>query len=535
MDLKQLFGFRFKKSDQKPSEVEPQKSFVPPEGDDGSISVEAGGFYGQYLDLDGTVRSDREMIQKYREMAAHPEVETAVEDIVTEAIVGEENEQPVKIILDGLDIKQSIKEKITEEFGNVLDLMNFYTKGYELFRRWYVDSKLVYHVIIDKDRQNEGIKELRYIDPINIQKVKQYKRESLPNGTKVITGSEEYYVYNKDGFKDGNATGLKISPDSICYVTSGLYDSRNRRTIGYLHKAIKPLNQLRMMEDALVIYRISRAPERRVFYVDVGNLPKLKAEAYVRDLMNRYKNKLTYDASTGEIRDDRRFQSVLEDFWMPRREGGKGTQIETLKGGENLSELGDVEYFQKKVYKALNVPMSRNQEQKSFSIGKSTEISRDEVKFGKFITRLRFKFSETFYNLLRTQLILKNIISADDWEEYKSKIHFDFLKDNYFSELKQSQIIRERVELLAEIDNFKGIYYSKEWIMTHILKLNEEEKATMLVQMEQENAEEKEKQEEEMIRQAEMSMRINPSPDGQDPGMDMPPEQSDQPTPQPEI
>lgn len=489
-----------------------RRSFVLPQGDDDSVNIEAaGGFFGQYVDFDHSTRNDADLIYKYREMSMHPECEAAIDDIVSDGIVSEENAASVKIILDAVEYSEDIKRRIIKEFNNVLTLLQFQTKGYEIFRRWYIDGKLVYHIIVDEKNPERGIAEMRYVDPVNIQKVKQYKRELNAQGHRIITGVDEFYVYSKDGFRTGmhmnmNASGtsnaLKISPDAVVYLSSGLFDSRNKRSVGYLHKAIKPLNQLRMMEDAVVIYRLSRAPERRIFYIDVGNLPKQKAEQYVRDLMNKYRNKLIYDASTGEIRDDRRHMSMLEDYWLPRREGGKGTEITTLQGAQNLSELEDVKYFLKKLYKSLNVPLSRmDGEQKSFTIGKSTEITRDEIKFAKFINRLRNKFSELFYHTLKTQLILKKIMNEREWNRIKDKIFFDFLKDSYFAELKENEVALERAQVLGQLQQYVGVYYSKYWIQKNILGMNDTEIETMQMQIEQEKEEEKQKQQAEAEQQ----------------------------------
>jgi hypothetical protein len=492
-----LFGLKLGKNKTPLASAENQKikrSFVLPQNDDDAITVEAvGGFYGLNIDLDGTTRNDTELIYKYREMSMHAECEAAIDDIVSDTIVSEDNAVPVKIILDNIEHNETIKKKIIKEFNSILVLLDFHTKGYEIFRRWYVDSKLVYHKIIDTENPQNGIVEMRYVDPTCIQKVKQYKRETKENGQKIITGVDEYFVYSKDGFKAGvnlqagTSSGLKISPDAITYVTSGLFDSRNKRTVGHLHKAIKPLNQLRMMEDAVVIYRLSRAPERRIFYIDVGNLPKNKAEQYVQGLMNKYKNKLVYNPATGEVSDEKRHMSMLEDFWLPRREGGKGTEITTLQGAQNLSELEDVKYFQKKLYKSLGVPLSRmDGEQKSFTIGKSTEIQRDEIKFSKMISRLRNKFSELFYDALKTQLILKKIITPDDWEKMRHRIFFDYLKDSYFAELKNNELTQERTLVLNNVQPYVGVYYSQYWVKKNILGLNDEEISEMQQQIDQE-------------------------------------------------
>lgn len=490
-----LFGFTLGKDKSLVKTEEKPKSFVLPEGDDGSVLVEAGGFYGQYIDLDGTSRNDLELILKYREMSMHPECDSAIEDIITEGIVCEDNQQPVKIVLDGTNFSDKIKTKIVEEFDQILRLLAFKTKGYEIFKRWYIDSRLVFHIIIDEKARKQGILELRYVDPINIQKIKEYKKETRPDGSKIITGVRHFYIYNKDGFRSGDATGLKISPDSICWVSSGLFDTRNKRICGFLHKAIKPLNQLRMMEDAVVIYRISRAPERRIFYVDVGNLPKNKSEQYLKDLMLRYKNRLTYDMNTGQIRDDRRHMSMLEDYWIPRREGGKGTEIDTLPGGQNLGQMQDVEYFLKRLYQSLNVPLSRiSGEQKSFSIGKGTEITRDEIKFAKFISRLRAKFSELFFNLLRIQLILKGIITEKEWDLNKGEIYIDYLKESYFAEQKQFEILRDKIEILTTMEPAIGKYYSEKWVRKNILGLTDKDEEVLQKQIDAENKIKQEKE-----------------------------------------
>lgn len=510
-----LFGLKLGNNKKPLSSSENKKirrSFVLPQTDDDAINVEAvGGFFGAYVDFDHTTRNDADLIYKYREMSMHPECEAAIDDIVSDAVVSEENAAPVKIILDAVEYSEDIKRRIIKEFNNVLSLLHFQTKGYETFRRWYIDGKLVYHIIIDEKNPERGIVEMRYVDPVNIQKVKQYKRELNAQGHRIITGVDDFYVYSKDGFRTGMnmnlgtssaSSGLRISPDAVVYITSGLFDSRNKRGVGYLHKAIKPLNQLRMMEDAVVIYRLSRAPERRIFYIDVGNLPKQKAEQYVRDLMNKYRNKLIYDASTGEIRDDRRHMSMLEDYWLPRREGGKGTEITTLQGAQNLSELEDVKYFLKKLYKSLNVPLSRmDGEQKSFTIGKSTEITRDEIKFAKFVNRLRNKFSELFYDTLKTQLILKKILNEREWNRIKDKIFFDFLKDSYFAELKENEVALERANVLNVLQPYVGTYYSQYWIKKNILGLNDTEIEVMQMQIDQEKELNQQKQQIEVQQQ----------------------------------
>jgi hypothetical protein len=486
----ELFGFKLERSKAQKQTFKAMKSFVVPTTDDGAIPVEAGGFYGQYVDLDGTVRNDFELIAKYREMSMDPVVETAIDDIVNEAIVTEMKTAPVKILFNAdLQESESVKEKIHDEFKTILRMLSFDTKGYDIFRRWYVDGKIYFHLIVDEDNPEKGILEARYVDPLNIQKIREFKKETRPDGTKIVTGYRDFYLYNKDNPRVGSPQGLKISEDAISFCSSGLFDTRYRRTVGFLHKAIKPMNQLRMMEDAVVIYRISRAPERRIFYIDTGNLPKTKAEAYVKNLMNQHRNKLVYDAGTGEIRDDRKFMSMLEDYWLPRKEGSKGTEITTLAGAQNLGELADIVYFQKKLYKALNVPVSRLESDKGFQLGRAAEISRDELKFNKFVNRLRSKFNEVFYDLLRKQLILKKIIKPDEWSKFKDHIFFDYLKDSHFVELKNAELRRGQYEELNSIEKYIGKYYSHHFVRTHILNMSENEIAEMKKQIEKERNE----------------------------------------------
>ena len=462
------------------------KSFVPPDTDDGAAIVEAGGFYGSFIDFEGAIKNDIDLINKYRDMSLHPEIEIAVDDIVNDAIVYDEKQSPVELMLDDVDQPDSIKSKIQIEFEEVLRLLKFRERGYDLFRRWYIDSRLYFHIMIDDASSKKGIQELRAIDPTRIRKVK--KIEKKPKGVgisrfDVVDNVEEFYVYSEVDKNPAVTEGIKVAPDSICYVHSGLFDATRRRVFGFLQKAIKPLNQLRMIEDAVVIYRISRAPERRIFYIDVGNLPKNKAEQYLRDIMNRYRNKLVYDASTGEIRDDRRHMSMLEDYWLPRREGGRGTEITTLEGGQNLGEMDDVEYFKKKLYQALNVPSSRLETDNGFNMGRSAEITRDELKFFKFIDRLRNRFSEVFDQLLRVQLVLKGIITEDDWNLIKEKIAYHWLKDSYFSELKEGEILKERLDMLSQVNEYIGKYYSIEWVRRNVLRQTEEDMKLIDTQM----------------------------------------------------
>ena len=466
-----FFGFEIKRKSEEP--VRP--SFVPNTDEDGTGVITSGGHFGAYLDLDGDkAKNEIDLIYKYRDIAAQPECDAAIEDIINESIVGDNDEAPVNLILDQLEISDKIKESIKNEFETVLRLLNFNAYAHDIFRKWYVDGRLPYHIIIDDKTPKGGIKELRYIDPTKLRKVKEIEETKDPKtGANIISKTDEYFLF-QDSNMSATSTGLKISPDAICYATSGMLDPSRKRILSYLHKAIKSVNQLRMMEDSLVIYRISRAPERRIFYIDVGNLPKGKAEEYIKGIMSQYRNKLVYDAKTGDIKDDKKHMSMLEDFFLPRREGGRGTEITTLPGGENLGQIDDIIYFQKKLYKSLNVPINRLEQEQQFSIGRSTEISRDEIKFKKFVDRLRKRFSDLFNQLLKTQLILKGIITAQDWNEWKTYIAYDFIKDNYFSELKEAEMLRERFEMLGTVDEYAGKYVSIEWISKTILKMDDD-------------------------------------------------------------
>jgi len=487
-----FFGFQIGKD--KPNKAD-NKSFAIPQNEDGAITIQAGGIYGTYVDLEGTSKNEIELITRYREMSLQPECEAAIEDIVDESIVIEEDEPAVKIMLDKLPKPynaETIKQKIQDEFDSVLRLLNFRNEGHDIFKRWYIDGRSYYHMIIDDSAPAEGIQELRYIDPRRIRKVREIRKKLNDQGVEIIDSITEYYVYNERGLNNAQSTtmvGIKIAPDSICNAHSGLVDATRNMVLSWLHKAIKPLNQLRMIEDAVVIYRISRAPERRIFYIDVGNLPKIKAEQYLKDIMNKYRNKLVYDANTGELRDDKKFLSMMEDYWLPRREGGKGTEIDTLPGGENLGQMTDVEYFQEKLYKALNVPVSRLKSDSGFSLGRSAEISRDELKFFKFISRLRNRFSHLFDKLLRTQLLLKGVIENDDWDVIKQFISYDFAKDSYFTELKESEVLQGRMILLSQVDPYIGKYFSMDYIRRNILHMNEDEIKDMQTQMEKERPE----------------------------------------------
>ena len=497
--MAELFGFEIKRK------VEPLDipSFTPKAADDGAMVVAEGGVYGTFVDLDGAVRTEAELVNKYREVAQHPEVEMAIDDIVNEAIVADPKKEIVSLNLDDLEQPEKIKKLILEEFDNIVDLLEFNQHAYEIFKKWYVDGRLIYHAMIDEAKPREGIKELRYIDPRKIRKVRTVKKRKVSSSSNVTVPqtAEEFYIYNEKGFsktagvpnnvapfQDTGAQGLKIAIDSIVNVSSGLVNVNGDLVIGYLQKAIKPLNMLKAMEDSLVIYRISRAPERRIFYIDVGNLPKPKAEQYLRDVMTRFKNKVVYDSSTGEIRDDRKHMTMLEDFWLPRREGGKGTEITTLPGGQNLGQMDDVTYFQNKLYKALNVPIGRMDPSAQYSFGRATEITRDEVKFAKFVTRLRLRFSDLFTRILEKQLILKGIITSEDWAEFKTNFKFEYAEDNHFAELRNTEILRDRVSMLRDVDDYAGKYYSHEWIRRNVLYQTEEDMKEIDEQIQEEKS-----------------------------------------------
>jgi hypothetical protein len=471
----ELFGFQIgRKEDALPPTVQ---SFAPPPNTDGALNVTEGGAFGTTVDLDGTAKSEAALITRYREMTQQSECDKAVDDVCNEAIVFNEDGQSIKIGLDDIQQPQSIKNRIREEFELVLGLMNFNNQGYDIFRNWYVDGRLYYHIMIDTKTPRDGIKELRYVDPRKIKKMRIEKRgdQSLSGNKQVMAKKyDEYFVYSSRGVSAGNQ-GVKISPDSIAFVHSGVMDERNSMILSHLNKAVKPLNQLRMLEDATVIYRLARAPERRIFYIDVGNLPKAKAEQYLRDMMVKHKNKLVYDANSGEIRDSRKHLTMLEDYWLPRREGSSGTEITTLPGGQNLGEMDDVEYFRRKLYESLNVPVSRLESDGQFNVGRASEITRDEVKFSKFISRLRGRFSELFYILLEKQLLLKGVITKDEWADIKKDINFDFVEDNHFTELKEAEVLRERLSLLQDVDQFVGKYYSEAWIRKNVLMQSEDE------------------------------------------------------------
>ena len=490
--MPKLFGFSIDDSDSKPDSV---VSPVPQSNEDGVDYYIQSGFYGQYVDIEGVYRTEYDLIRRYREMALHPECDGAIEDVVNEAIVSDLYDSPVEIELSNVNASDKVKDTIRKEFRGIKEMMDFDKKSHEIFRNWYVDGRLFYLKVIDTKKPEDGIQEIRYIDPMKMKFVRQEKKKNKNLGgvdlTNVFKGSEkdiypdieEYYVYTPKpnypvGSLGGSAntkTSIKIAKDSITYVTSGLFDRNKGTCLSYLHKAIKALNQLRMIEDSLVIYRLSRAPERRIFYIDVGNLPKVKAEQYLRDVMMRYRNKLVYDANTGEVRDDRKFMSMMEDFWLPRREGGRGTEITTLPGGQNLGELSDIEYFQKKLYRALSVPESRIATDGGFNLGRSSEILRDELKFAKFVGRLRKRFANMFNDMLRTQLILKNVITPEDWKTLSDHIQYDFVYDNQFAELKESELTNERLGTLATIEPYIGKYYSNEYVRKKILRQSDQE------------------------------------------------------------
>ena len=499
--MAKLFGFSIEDTEKKSNSI---VSPVPENNEDGVDNYIASGFYGSYVDIEGQYRTEFDLIKRYREMSLHPEADGAIEDVVNEAIVSDLYDSPIEIELSNLNATDKLKKAIRKEFKYIKEILDFDKKSHEIFRNWYVDGRLYYHKVIDMKNPQEGIKELRYIDPMKMKFVRQEKKKdkniigpNIPGRDETKNGIapeiEEYFVYTpKPSYPSNNMTGgggakgTKIAKDAITYCTSGLVDRNKGTVLSYLHKAIKALNQLRMIEDSLVIYRLSRAPERRIFYIDVGNLPKVKAEQYLRDVMMRYRNKLVYDANTGEVRDDRKFMSMMEDFWLPRREGGRGTEISTLPGGQNLGELADIEYFQKKLYRALGVPESRIAADGGFNLGRSSEILRDELKFAKFVGRLRKRFAQMFNDMLKTQLILKNIVSVEDWDRISDHIQYDFLYDNQFAELKETEMLNERLGVLATIEPYIGKYYSTQWVRSKVLRQTDAEMIEMDEQIEQE-------------------------------------------------
>ena len=480
----QIFGYKIEKS----TAPQTEKSFVAPTDDGGVETIRAGGYYGTYIDIDGTANNEIELIRKYREIAMMADIDTAIDDIVNDSIANLDDEAPIKIDLDDVELSKNIKKMIQEEFQNILNILDFNLRAQDYFRHWYIDGRLYFHKVVDTANLKKGIADIRYIDPRKIKKMREILKEKDPKtGVDFIKEIKEYFIFNERGLvpnktftpaaqiSSNTGATMRIEKDSICFVPSGLKDMDRNMPLSYLHKAIRPANQLRMMENAAVIYRITRAPERRVFYVDVGNLPKIKAEQYLKGIMNQYRNKVVYDSNTGEIRDDKKFMSMLEDFWLPRREGGRGTQIETLPGGQGLGEMGDIEYFQRKLYQALNVPMSRLEQQTGLNFGRAAEINRDEWKFTKFIAKLRRRFSLLFDDLLKTQLILKGIITEADWEKIRYDIKYVFATDAFYTESKEQQILQSRVEILQGVAPFIGTMYSKEYVQKNILKLSDDE------------------------------------------------------------
>jgi hypothetical protein len=501
-----LFGFEIKRKSE-----EGLKSFVEKTDDDGAINISsmgaAGGAYGTFIDMEANSKNEAELVTKYRNMEMHPEVQKAIDDIVNESIIIDDKNSVVEVNLDNVKLSDNIKKRITEEFNLALELLDFSNKGYDIFQRFYVDGRLRFHAVIDEGNVKAGIQELRYVDPRKLRKVREIANKKDMQ-TQVITKQtkNEYYIYSDKGFNasmpgtanhNADIKGVRIAKDSIVEVTSGILNENNTLVLSHMHKAIKPLNQLKMLEDAVVIYRISRAPERRIFYIDVGNLPKIKAEQYLREMMVKHKNRLVYDATTGEVRDDRKHMTMLEDFWLPRREGGKGTEITTLAGGQNLGEMEDVIYFQKALYRSLNVPLTRMETENVFGLGKSSEISRDELKFNKFIKRLRARFSILFDHILEKQLVLKNVMTIEEWQEIKNKIRYDFQEDNHFTELKEGEILRERLQSLDAIQNYVGDYYSKEWVRKNILRMSDDDIEEMKEQMATEKDEEPEEEDDD--------------------------------------
>lgn len=486
-----LFGFQLSRVQKNKEEKEKLPSIVPPTDEEGSgYSTAAGAYFGQYINIDGNdSKNHAQLINQYRGVALHPEVDDAIDNIVNEAVTSSDEESSVTIKLEKVKLSSGIKKKITDEFDGIISMLNFNEMGYEIFKRWYIDGRLYHHLIVEKGKEKNGIVDIRPIDAAKIRKIKEVKtKKDELTGAKIVENVVEYFIYQE---KPGHqADGVKLTADSVSYVTSGLLDADRKRVISYLHKALKPINQLRMMEDSLVIYRLARAPERRIFYIDIGNLPKGKAEEYMKGIMARYRNKIVYDAETGNIKDDRKHMSMLEDFWLPRREGGRGTEISTLPGGDNLGQIEDVIYFQKRLYRSLNVPISRmDTENTPFNLGRSNEISRDELRFQKFIDRLRMRFSMLFLEILKKQLMLKGILTEEDWDDIKNDLVVDFMRDNYFAELKETEILRERVQTLTLLNDFVGTYVSKEWVMKNVLRFDEDDITKMKAQMDKEKQE----------------------------------------------
>ena len=494
--MAQLFGFQITRT----KDEGEQPTFVLPDPEDGATT--SAGFYSEFIDIEGQTKSESDLIRRYRSTSEHPECDLAIEDIVNEAINTDEKRASVSIVTDNLPYSSKLKKRISEEFSQVLRLLDFDTKSHDIFRRWYIDGRLHYHKIINEDDPQKGIQELRYIDALKIKRIRKVDKDITKKGSPTVKVLEDYYVYNEGAaITTSNTTSavggtLKITADAIANCPSGLFDPSKALVRSYLHKAIKPVNQLRMIEDAVVIYRIARAPERRIFYIDVGNLPKVKAEQYLKDVMNRYRNKLVYNASTGEIRDDRQQMSMLEDFWLPRREGGRGTEITTLPGGQNLGEIDDIIYFQKKLYRSLNIPVSRLESEGTFNLGRGAEITRDEVKFTKFVQKLRKKFNVLFNNILKTQLILKGVIAEEDWKEIKQNLSYNYIKDGHYAEMRDMDLLRDRLEILNSLEPFIGNYFSKEYVQKHVFRMTEEEVDLMQKQIDKEPPPEGEEDEE---------------------------------------
>ena len=474
--MAEFFGFKITRDKPK---SDPKKNFSTPQAEDGTQVVAAGGYFASHLDMEGNAKTEADLIRRYREISIHPECDMAIEDIVNEAIVSNENKQAVRLMTDNVPYSRDIKRRLEEEFTEILRLLQFNSRGHELFRRWYVDGRIYFQKIIDTETGKKGITELKYLDPRKIKKIREVRKRRpdgvAPSATNLVDETMEYFLYNERGVGGASLQGIKIAVDTIAFCPSGLIDQNKNLILSFLHKAIKPVNQLRMIEDAAVIYRIARAPERRIFKIDVGNLPKMKAEAYLRDVMARYRNKLVYDAATGEIRDDRNYMSMLEDFWLPSREGGRGTDISTLPGGQNLGEITDIEYFRAKLYRSLNVPSSRLEASTGFNLGRSTEITRDELKFTKFVQKLRKKFIELFNDILRTQLVLKGIIAEEEWPMIRDNIFYDFLQDGHFAELKQAEMLKDRIQLANDVRDYVGKYFSVEYVRKNILKQSDQD------------------------------------------------------------
>ena len=483
--MAQLFGFQITRSSKEKGE---QPTFVLPDPEDGATT--SAGFYSEFLDIEGAAKNEADLIRRYRSTAEHPECDLAIEDIVNESVNTEELKAPVSLNTDNLPYSTKIKQRVKDEFEQILHLLDFNNKAHDLYRRWYIDGRIHFHKIIDENDPQKGILELRYIDALKIKRIRKIERDITPKGSPTVKILEDYYVYNEGGMSGQKETpvggSMKITADAIANCPSGLYDPSKNMVLSYLQKAIKPVNQLRMIEDAVVIYRIARAPERRIFYIDVGNLPKVKAEQYLKDVMNRYRNKLVYNASTGEIRDDRQQMSMLEDFWLPRREGGRGTEITTLPGGSNLGEIDDILYFQKKLYRSLNIPISRLESESTFNLGRGAEITRDEVKFTKFVQKLRRKFNNLFNNILKTQLILKGVVAEEDWLSIKNNLSYQYMKDGHYAELRDMDVLRDRLEVLNTIEPYIGQYFSKKYVQKHVFRMSDDEIDSMQKQMDAE-------------------------------------------------